>query len=67
MDSMWLVLTALALGIFLGVAMLSPFLSRPMVGGVGSVVAGQGLDPCQAVSDGAYRHVQPFRRLSGHR
>jgi putative ABC transport system permease protein len=27
-----------ALGIFLGVAMLSPFLSRPMVGGVGSVL-----------------------------
>ncbi len=27
-----------ALGLFLGVAMLSPFLSRPMVGGVGSVL-----------------------------
>ena len=27
-----------ALGIFLGVAMLSPFLGRPMVGGVGSVL-----------------------------
>jgi putative ABC transport system permease protein len=27
-----------ALGIFLGVAMLSPFLSRPVVGGVGSVL-----------------------------